>query len=263
MSTTRKTRAMAWLSALLMLSGFAAAGRRLLATHQRPAEPVSAVAAPAKPVASGDRFKIPVTASQPSKGSAQALVTLIEWSDLRCQGCAGIDPVVDGVLKDYGDQVRLVWRNYPKTENADSLLAAEFAMEAHTQAGKFWPARQLLAAHPEALNVETLLGFAKQLGLDERAVKQALDQHSHGPHLANDGYFAQAFGVTDLPALFVNGVRVPAPLTAERVRAAVDAELPHARQLVTAGVAAQDVYAELTKHGLWKVGDAQKLASGL
>ncbi|HMI93344.1 MAG TPA: thioredoxin domain-containing protein, partial [Polyangiales bacterium] len=60
-----------------------------------------------------DRFKVPVTSAQPSRGPADALVTIVQWSDFQCPFCSRVEPTMDQILKDYGNKVRVVWRNNP------------------------------------------------------------------------------------------------------------------------------------------------------
>jgi predicted DsbA family dithiol-disulfide isomerase len=201
--------------------------------------------------ASSTRFKIPVTDSQPAKGSADALVTVVEWSDVRCATCSAAEAALDAALRGYGDQVRVVWRNNAQESVPDALSAADLAMEAHTQAGKFWQALPLLRNHTGVLTEADLLGYAKTLGLDVNAAKQSLEQQSHRPHIVNDGLFAERFGARELPAFFINGVPFAGPRTAAGFKAAIEPELQRAQKLVATGTAAHDVYAVLTRDGLW------------
>src|SRR3712207_1516694 len=62
----------------------------------------------------------PRTALQPgapnpwAHGSETARITLEEFSDFQCPACAGLEPGLRRVLKDYEARgVRLIFRNYP------------------------------------------------------------------------------------------------------------------------------------------------------
>jgi len=215
-----------------------------------------AVALATKSVESASKpFQIPVTSSQPSRGPADALVTVIEWSDIRCERCAASEAALEAAVRKHADAVRVVWRSRFQESVPDSLAAIDFAMEAHTQAGKFWEALKLLRAHQEPLSEDVLSGVGKQLGLDATGLKQALEQQSHRAHIVNDAIFAERFGVRDIPAFFIDGVPFKGPQTAEGFEAAISPELARAQRLVETGVKKDMVYAELTKDGLWNVPD--------
>ncbi len=49
----------------------------------------------------------------PAKGPANAPVTIVEFTDFQCPACAAMHPVIEEVLKSYGDKVRFVVRDFP------------------------------------------------------------------------------------------------------------------------------------------------------
>ena len=49
----------------------------------------------------------------PSRGDAKAPVTIVEFTDFQCPSCAAMHPLLDEVLKTYGNKVRLVVRDFP------------------------------------------------------------------------------------------------------------------------------------------------------
>src|SRR5688500_6917458 len=51
----------------------------------------------------------PVTASDHSRGAAQARVTIIEYSDLECPFCKQFHPTLAKVLQNYPNDVRWVY----------------------------------------------------------------------------------------------------------------------------------------------------------
>jgi hypothetical protein len=86
------------------------------------------------------RYAIPVTAAQPSKGPANALVTMVVFSEFQCPFCSRMIPITEQMLREYPTQVRVVWRNLPLGFHPNAMPAAEAAMEAFAQGGneKFW-----------------------------------------------------------------------------------------------------------------------------
>ena len=61
------------------------------------------------------------TADQPSLGSAVAPVTVVAFTDYQCPSCAAIHPALERLVKEYGDKVRLVTRDFPLTQHSRSL----------------------------------------------------------------------------------------------------------------------------------------------
>lgn len=207
------------------------------------------------------RYKIPVTMSQPAKGSSAALVTLVEWCDLRNLECKRLTPVIDGLLTQYGDSLRIVFRHYLDVSRRDAGMVAEFSMVAHAQADKFWQARDLIAGDDRTLSIEDLENYAERLGMDRTAARTALLEHSHQGHIVTDSIFGAKFGVREVPTVFVNGRRLSGQPTRAAIEQLLDEELTLAKALVSQGVAASDVYAELTKDGLWGAENQTKKSS--
>lgn len=229
-------------------------------TTQRPAPKAHAAAAapaaaaPAAQASSSteiQRYQVPVTASQPSKGPQDAIVTIVEWCELRSAECKAVDSVMDSVLAQYGDMVRLVYRHY-LASGQQPPIAEEFTRIAHEQAGKFWEARALLQKGPLVPSPEELEGYAKQLGLDWKATHAALDEHTHAGSVLADRLFAEMFDVKGVPAFFVNGRKLEGDATLPAFKSLIDDEIERANELVAQGIPKNQVYAELTKNGAWK-----------
>src|SRR6185503_1407695 len=49
----------------------------------------------------------------PIRGSANASVTIIEFSDFHCPYCKKVQPTLSRILSEYGDRVRLAYRDFP------------------------------------------------------------------------------------------------------------------------------------------------------
>jgi protein-disulfide isomerase len=207
--------------------------------------------APAAQTGSSVVYKIPVTMSQPTLGPADALVTIVQWCNLLDPGCARAEPTVQALLKQYPKQVRLVFRHYldPAAQPGASL-AHQFARIAHEQHGKFWEARALLLGHRGAITESDLERYAGQLGLDWASVKKGLDGGGFAGSVAADRVFAGMFDVKAPPAFFANG-RPLVGAASEHLEPLVKEELARAREAMAKGVQRTDLYAELTKNGVW------------
>jgi protein-disulfide isomerase len=175
------------------------------------------LAAPVAPV-----IKIS-TDDQPSKGNPRAAVTLVEFTDFQCPSCAQAHPVIERLLAEYGDRVRLVVRDFPLSQHADAPKAAE-AAEAAREQGKYWEYAALLFKNQNALGVAQLKAYATALGLDRAKFDAALDGGKYAGQVQRDVIDGERAGVNGTPAMFVNGRRV-LDHSYEGVKAAIDSTL--------------------------------------
>ncbi len=174
-------------------------------------------------------------------GPDDALVTIVEWSDFECPYCARNAPVLEGIRKKYGDQVRLVFRHYPMPFHRNAMIAAEAAAAAAAQ-GKFWAYHAQLWASFGSLSRADLDGFAKAAGLDMVAFRAALDEHRYRNAIVAEAAAAEAFGVDGTPTMFINGQPIVGsrePADFERI---VDAHIASAKTAVAKGLAKREIY---------------------
>jgi protein-disulfide isomerase len=248
-------------AALLVVLGSSLACSSASRTDSAPA--IGAAQVPlslAQQVAAAPRFKVPVTMSQPSRGPVDALVTVVEWADLRSFGAKHAASVMDELLAAHPTELRLTHRHQVVESAPNSLLLHNFARAAHTVGGKFWEVRGKLLAFPEDKHLlpEDLEAISTEVGLAWEDIKSGMEAGMYARHVAADTRFAQNFGVTESPTFFVNGKRVPNVPPGElrtTLQAFIDAELSHARTLVSSGTAAAAVYDAIVADGLWSTTD--------
>ena len=95
----------------------------------------------------------------PSRGNANAPVTIVMFSDFQCPACSASHPVLQKVLAEYGDKIRFVVRDFPLTAiHENAFLAAQAANAANAQ-GKFFEYAEILYQNQTALD----RGFAEKI----------------------------------------------------------------------------------------------------
>ncbi|HEY5885098.1 MAG TPA: thioredoxin domain-containing protein [Pyrinomonadaceae bacterium] len=159
----------------------------------------------------------------PSRGSATAPVTVVVFTDFQCPTCAVTHPIIDDVLKPYGNNVRLVVRDFPLNMHVNARKAAEAANAAHAQ-GKFFEYAALLFQRQKALDTPSLKKYASELGLNRATFDAALDSGKYAAEVSRDLKDGEIYGIEGTPTIFVNGVAL-ASLRAEDIRAAIDRAL--------------------------------------
>ena len=156
----------------------------------------------------------------PSRGEANAPVTIVEFTDFQCPACAAMHPVLDEVLKSYGSKVRFVVRDFPLNQHEWARKAAEAANAANAQ-GKFFEYIAVLFKNQKALDVPSLKKYASEVGLDRARFDAALDRGTYAGEVKKDVEDGEMYGVGSTPTIFVNGVQLTI-LSAEGLRAAID-----------------------------------------
>jgi len=109
--------------------------------------PAGTVAAAAQPAAQGNPAGAgapsavtvrPVAADDHVRGSSDAKVTVIEYSDFECPFCKRFHPTMAQLLDEFPDDVRWVYRHFPLEQIHPNARIAALATECAGEQGKFW-----------------------------------------------------------------------------------------------------------------------------
>lgn len=184
-------------------------------------------------------FALPPSDRSPKRGGTSAKVTALVCSDFECPFCARLKPTLDELEQNYGDLLRIEWRNCPLPFHEHALPAAEAAAEVYAQKGDkaFWAYHDVLFAHQDALEPAKLVEYAGGIeGVDTKQVAEALADHRHVERVAGDlrtiaesGAASGGFGT---PATFINGRLIAGAQPYEAFEDAVERalqETPEAR----------------------------------
>lgn len=156
-----------------------------------------------------------------ARGDVNSAVKIVEFTDFQCSACGGMYPVIEDVLKSYGNRVYFEVRNFPLTlVHPNALQAAQAAAAANAQ-GKFWPYIDFLFKNQNALDVESLKKYATQAGLDRKQFDADLGSGKFDASIRRDVEDGEMFGVEGTPTIFINGV-VLTNLSAEGLREAIE-----------------------------------------
>jgi protein-disulfide isomerase len=161
--------------------------------------------APSRPGAPDPNRRYPVnTAGSPAKGPANAKVTLVEFSDFQCPFCSRVTPTLDQIEKEYGNQVRVVFKHLPLGMHSKAPAAHAAAEAAHRQ-GKFWEMHDLIFANQREMSPEKYVEYAGQIEIDVERFKRDVAAASVKQKIDADAQEAAKLGVTGTPGFFING----------------------------------------------------------
>ncbi len=154
-------------------------------------------------------LRLPIElAGHPSRGNPNAKITLVEFADYQCPHCKDAGPVVKKLLEQYGEQVRLVFRDFPINQSGISRTIAEAAVCADQQ-GMYWPFHELAFSRQAYLKSVTAEMLATELGMNIDALNSCLKTGKAQAQVAASADEARELGVSSTPTFFVNGRPLP------------------------------------------------------
>ena len=193
----------------------------LLAFFNKKETPVESESAPSTPQANLLRE------GNYTKGPADAKVTLVEFFDPECEGCAAFHPILQKVLAEYPNDVKLVARYMLFHGNS---YPAALALEGAGKQGKYW---EMYAALLERQNewshqsepVNSIFEkFAREMNLNIEEFNKAYDDITFKAALAQDVSDGKLLGVRGTPTFFING-QMLMNLSYNDLKSAIDAAL--------------------------------------
>ena len=108
-----------------------------------------------------------------------------------------------------------MYRDFPLTSIHQYAQKAAEASECADDQGKFWEYHDLIFANQSAIDVDSLKGYAEQLGLDTATFNDCLDSGKQTAEVEKDTQDAQSYGAGGTPAFFINGKFVSGALPFE------------------------------------------------
>lgn len=141
------------------------------------------------------------------RGSHHAAVTLVEYGDYECPYCGQAHPILQELMDQLGERVRLVFRNFPLAQMHPHAQRAAEAAEAAAAQGRFWEMHDTLYENQGALADEDLVAYAEEVGLNVEQFQVELAQGVYAARVREDFLGGVRSGVNGTPTFFVNGRR--------------------------------------------------------
>ncbi len=180
---------------------------------------------------------VPVGADDPVFGNTEdPLVTIVEFSDFQCPFCGKVLPTLDKIKEEYGDQVRVVFKQLPLGMHQQAKPAAQAALAAHKQ-GKFWQMHDLLFEKQREMRSngsnfkEWSAGLAEELGLDVDQFKKDYDDPEVAKKIETDLKLAQRVGARGTPNFWINGVNLRGAQPFPRFESVIDEQIEQAEKV--------------------------------
>ena len=159
--------------------------------------------------------KILETLDDPYLGSLEAEIVIVEFSDFQCVYCQEVFSTVREVASLYGNNIRIIFRDFPSSDVHPQALLAAQAGECAQEQGKFWPMHDKLFMNQDNLSPEVMKEIAKQIGLATAEFNNCLDTGKYQEEVIDDFKDALTLGVKGTPTFFINGEKFEGVISLE------------------------------------------------
>jgi len=152
-------------------------------------------------------------AGNPSKGPANAAVTVVEFSDFQCPTCRQLHNLLREVAPNY-PQVRFVFKDFPLTQIHPWAMTAALAARCVYQQSPdaFWTVHDGIYDNQDAITPQNarsrLLDLAQQAGVTTEAVRACMSTPAAAQAVQANLAEGQALKVANTPTVFINGRRL-------------------------------------------------------
>jgi len=168
----------------------------------------------------------------PIRGSLQAPVTIVEFSDFECPLCSRFHNETGKKIKEaYVDtgKVQLIYKDFPLYNIHPYAMISAKAGECAYSQGKFWEMHDFLFENERAWQTadarNVLINAAGEFNLNKENFTACLDKEDTLRKIGEDFYEGQLFEVRGTPTFFINGKIVVGFKTFEEMSELIEAEL--------------------------------------
>jgi protein-disulfide isomerase len=171
----------------------------------------------------------------PSKGPANAKVTIVEYSDFQCPFCSrAYNTMENQVLKQYGDKVRFYYKHYPLPFHPwaePGAVATECARQQKPEA--YWKLYKGLFEGQAQINADNLKAKVTELladtGVDMTKFDDCFDNKKTLAEVKAQMAEGASVGISGTPGFIINGRLVSGAQPFENFKNIIDDELASAK----------------------------------
>lgn len=193
-----------------------------MAKLQRAAPAAAAGARAGRP--DPNRYYEVKTKGAPKKGSADAMIEIVEFGDFHCPFCTRAQPTLAQIEDEYGDQVSFVFKHLPLRIHPQAIHAHQASEAAHAQ-GKFWEMKEEIFAAGRSAGPAQFEQIAAELDLDVDKYKGDVASAETKSRIDGDTAEATTLGVTGTPSFFINGRFLSGAQPFESFKRLIDEEI--------------------------------------
>lgn len=159
----------------------------------------------------------------------KAKVTLVEYADFQCLGCAEKASLIRLLKKDFDDKLLVIYRFFPLPQHQNAMFSSQAAYAAGKQ-NKFWEMSDMIygdqenwANSPNAKDLFT--EYAKKLDLDIVKFVSDYNAETTRKFITDQMNSGISIGLSYTPTFFLNGKRIDDPQGYEALKKLIQDEL--------------------------------------
>jgi len=150
-------------------------------------------------------------------GNPAVKFELVEYGDYECPYCGRAYPIIKDIQQKLGNEMKFVFRNFPLSKIHPHAFLAAVATEAAGLQNKFWEMHDIIFENQKTLDVENILLFAENIGLDPERFKNDIQQNSLMEKVDKDFESGIRSGVNRTPTFFINGIKYDGDWTGDQL----------------------------------------------
>jgi protein-disulfide isomerase len=144
-------------------------------------------------------------------GRVDAPITITEFTDFDCPYCLKEVPKIKQILKEFPEDVRLVFKNYPLKKHVKAKPAHVAAELAKQEGGfdAFWKMHDTIVANNDHIEISDLRRYVEEQGLSLAKFNEAISSSDNMDKLLyDDMQEAKKCNVTSTPTILINGLKM-------------------------------------------------------
>jgi protein-disulfide isomerase len=180
-------------------------------------KPVRAPQTETKTIEPGSMSEPTVTFVNPSRGAADAKVTIVEFGDFECDACKELAANLEVALRTFPDDLRVVWKDMPNEDAHPLATPAAIAAHCADRQGKFWEYHDQLFERQSYLSEDEFAKIAVELSLDTEAWQKCYDARDTLPIVRKDFEEGLALGLVATPTIYIGAESRTGALSVEQL----------------------------------------------
>lgn len=156
----------------------------------------------------GGKVSLDIPEDARMKGNANAVVTIVEFSDFECPFCGRFySQTLPSIEQNYVDtgKANFYYMHFPLGGHPQAQSAAE-ASECAAEQGKFWEMHDILFENQASLRDSMYSVWAGEIGLNVGEFESCMASGKYASKIAGELQYGEQLGVTGTPAFFIGNV---------------------------------------------------------
>ncbi len=153
--------------------------------------------------------------NNPSFGSTDPKLTIVQFADFQCPFCKASFPALRQLSLQYQDKVKVIFRDWPAHEHSVQLALGAYCA---AEQNKFWEMHDKLYQNQSdtfGANKNDLARLASELGIYNEQFRSCFDSQKYLSQIQKNYSDSQALSVKGTPTWFFNGKKVEGAVSAQ------------------------------------------------